>query len=92
MRTAVELPVVGLVYNRYGKATATQDAVVEIRVYYDRKAKWMSTRIRLFPKEWKNGRVVNRMDAIILNQQLDQLVVDVRKVIYDMYDEGYIEA
>lgn len=91
MRTAVELPVVGLVYNRYGKATATQDAVVEIRVYYDRKAKWMSTRIRLFPKEWKNGRVVNRVDAIILNQQLDSLLVDVRKVIYDMYEEGNID-
>lgn len=91
MRTAVELPVVGLIYNRYRKASATQDAVVEIRVYYQRKTKYMSTRIRLLPKEWKGGRAVNRPDAIIINKQLDQLIVDVRKAIYDMYEEGNID-
>lgn len=91
MRTAVELPVVGLIYNRYKRASATQDAVVEIRVYYQRKTKYMSTRVRLFPKEWKNGLVVNRVDAIILNKQLDQLLVDIRKVIFDMYEDGNID-
>ena len=91
MRTAVELPVVGLIYNRYKNASATQDAVVEIRVYYQRKTKYMSTRVRLLPKEWKNGLVVNRVDAIILNKQLDKLLVDIRKVIYDMYEEGNID-
>ena len=85
------MPIVGLVWNRYRKASATQDAVVEIRVYYQRKAKYMSTRIRLLPKEWKNGRVVNRVDTMILNKQLDQLIVDVRKVIYDMYEDGNID-
>ena len=91
MKTALEMPIVGLVWNRYRKASATQDAVVEVRVYYQRKAKYMSTRIRLFPKEWKNGRVVNRVDAMILTKQLDQLIIDVRKVIYEMYEEGNID-
>lgn len=91
MRTAIELPVVGLIYNRYKKASATQDAVVEIRVYYQRKTKYMSTRVRLLPKEWKYGLVVNRVDAMILNKQLDKLLVDIRKVIYDMYEEGNID-
>lgn len=91
MRTAVELPIVGLIYNRYKKASATEDGVVEIRVYYQRKTKYMSTRVRLFPKEWKNGLVVNRVDAIILNKQLDQLLVDIRKVIFDMYEDGNID-
>ena len=91
MRTAIELPVVGLIYNRYKKASATQDAVVEIRVYYQRKTKYMSTRVRLLPKEWKYGLVVNRVDAMILNKPLDKLLVDIRKVIYDMYEEGNID-
>ena len=91
MRTAVEIPVVGLIYNRYKKASATQDAVIEIRVYYNGKVKYMSTRIRVYPKEWQRGRVVGRIDAIIINKQLDKLLIDVRQVIYDMYEEGSID-
>ena len=91
MRTAVEIPVVSLIYNRYKKASATQDAVIEIRVYYDGKAKYMSTRIRVFPKEWQRGRVVGRVDAVILNKQLDRLLIDVRQIVYDMYDAGHID-
>ena len=91
MRTAVEIPIVSLIYNRYGQASATQDAVIEIRVYYNRKAKYMSTRIRVFPKEWQRGRVVNRVDAVIINKQLDRLLIDVRQTIYDMYDAGQID-
>ncbi|UKK53217.1 site-specific integrase [Prevotella sp. E2-28] len=91
MRTAVEIPVVSLIYNRYKKASATQDAVIEIRVYYDGKAKYMSTRIRVFPKEWQRGRVVGRVDAVILNKQLDRLLIDVRQIVYDMYEDGQID-
>ena len=93
MRTSIEIPVVGLIYNRYRKASATQDAVIEIRIYYQKRAKWLSTRIRVFPKEWdrKNRRVINRFDAAILNKQLEKLLIDVRQVVYDMYEEGSIE-
>lgn len=91
MKTAVEIPVVSFIYNRYRKASATQDAVIEIRVYYQGKAKYMSTRIRVFPKEWQRGRVVNRVDAVILNKQLDKLLVDVRQIVYDMYEDGQID-
>ena len=91
MNTAIETPVVGLVYNRYLKASSTQDAVIEVRIYYRRKTKYFSTRIRVYPKEWLRGRVVNRPDAIIINQQLDKLIIDVRKVIYEMYEEGNID-
>lgn len=91
MKTAVEIPVVSFVYNRYKRASATQDAVIEVRVYYQGKAKYMSTRIRVFPKEWQRGRVVNRVDAVILNKQLDKLLVDVRQIVYDMYEDGQID-
>lgn len=91
MKTAVEIPIVSLIYNRYKKASATQDAVVEVRVYYNRKVKYMSTRIRLYPKEWQHGRVTNRVDAIVLNKQLEKIIVDVRQVVYEMYEEGHLD-
>lgn len=88
-----EIPIIDLKYNRYGKASATQVAVIEIRIYYMRQVKWMSTRIRIFPNQWdpKHQRVINRADAIEINKQLDKLLVDVRKVVNDMMDEGQMD-
>lgn len=93
MKTAVEMPIVGFRWNRYGKASATQDAVIEIRIWFEGKAKYLSTRLRAYPKEWdeKNQRVVNRFDAAVLNHQLERLLIDVRQVVYDMYMEGNID-
>lgn len=91
MRGAAQIPVVSLIYNRYARASASQDAVVEVRIYYHRRVKYMSTYVRLLPHEWKNGRVVNRCDAVELNRMLDKLIIDIRKVVYDMYEEGHID-
>ena len=86
-------PSVSKVWNRYGKASANQDAVIEICVAYNKRQKWMSTRVRVYPNEWDklHRRVINRIDAIEINKQLDQLVADVREVIYDMYKDGQID-
>lgn len=93
MKTAVEMPIVGLRWNRYGKGSPTQDAVIEIRIWFNAKVKYLSTRLRAYPKEWdeKNKRVVNRFDAAVINRQLEKLIIDVRQVIYEMYEEGYID-
>lgn len=93
MKTAVEMPIVGLRWNRYGKASPSQDAVIEIRIWYGGRAKFLSTRLRAYPKEWdeKNKRVVNRFDAAVINHQLEKLLIDVRQVCYDMYIEGNID-
>lgn len=86
-------PSVSKVWNRYGKASANQDAVIEVCVAYNKRQKWMSTRIRVYPHEWDkvHRRVINRLDAIEINKLLDQLVADVREVIYDMHKEGQID-
>lgn len=91
MKNISFFPVVVLVYNRYGKASETKDAVIELRIYYLKKTKWISTGIRVFPKEWRNGRIVGRGDAMQLNRQLDRIIADVRQVVYEMYEEGQIE-
>lgn len=87
----IRLPIITYIYNRYGKASPTRDAVIELRIAYKNRQKYLSTGIRLLPKEWQRGRVVNRLDAAILNKTLDKLMVEVRQVIYDMIDEGNID-
>lgn len=89
----LRLPIVKLVYDRYGYASPTRDAVIEVRISYNKKAKWLSTGVRVFPKEWQKSSqmVVNRSDAIQLNEFLDKLVLDVKKVVNQMVEEGNVD-
>ncbi|MDD6896377.1 MAG: tyrosine-type recombinase/integrase [Prevotellaceae bacterium] len=87
----IRQPVIAYIYNRYGKASATKDAVIELRIAYNNRQKYLSTGIRLYPREWHRGRVVNRLDATILNKTLDKLMTEVREIIYNMIDEGNID-
>lgn len=87
----IRQPILKYIYNRYRKASPTRDAVIELRIAYNNKQKYLSTGIRLFPKEWQRGRVVNRLDAAIINKTLDKLMADVRTVIYEMIDDDQID-
>ena len=87
----IRQPLLTYIYNRYRKASSTRDAVIELRISYNSKQKYLSTGIRLFPKEWQRGRVLNRLDAAILNKTLDKLMNDVRQVIYEMIEDGNID-
>ncbi len=88
---AIKTPLLEYVWNRYKKATSKKEAVVELRITYERKQKYMTTGIFLLPKHWHNGTIVNRADAIQLNQILEKILVDVRKVVLEMMDEGNID-
>jgi len=87
----IRQPILTYIYNRCAKASPIRDAVIELRIAYANKQKYLSTGIRVFPREWHRGRVVNRLDAAILNKTLDKLMMEVRQVIYDMIDDGNID-
>ena len=84
-------PLISLVFNRRHSATTTKEASVEIRISFKKQQKYMPTGIKLLPKHWHKGIVVNRYDAVQINQTLNQLVADVRKVIFLMLEEGHID-
>ena len=86
-----KLPQIHLIYNRNKKATATKKAVVEIRITYNYKQKYISTGIWLYPNQWKNGKIVNCDDIMHISQTLDKLLSNIRKVILDMVNEGSID-
>ena len=77
-------PLLEFVWNRRHTATKTREAAVELRITFERRQKYMTSGVRVLPKNWQRGRVVNRIDAIQLNQTLDKLMVDVRKVILEL--------
>ena len=82
------MPVVGFVYNRKKTASRKKEAVVEIRVSYDYKKKYLSTGVKVLPKEWRSDMVTGRPDAIELNKALTTMRNKVLKAINDMLEEG----
>lgn len=91
MNSGIRQPKLTYIYNRYRYASSKRDAVIELRIAFNKKQKYLSTGIRVFPKEWSDGLVVKRSDSVILNKTLDKLKNQVQQVIYDMIDEGNID-
>lgn len=84
-------PNITFIYDRYKKASCSKQATIEMRISFNRKQKYISTGIKLYPNQWKQGKVINTPDAIQLNQTLDQMLTNVRQVIYDMFKAGNID-
>lgn len=84
------IPRLHFVWNRRHDATRNHPSAVELRIGYDGRGKYISTSIHLLKKEWADGTVVNRPDAMELNKALEKMKVDVLKIVNEMYDEGYI--
>lgn len=85
------VPKITFIYNRYGTATPSRPAVVEMRITYNYKQKYFSTGIMLYPNQWKNGKIVNCPDIVQISQTLDKMLSDVRQIIYNMMNEGSID-
>lgn len=86
-----KLPQVTFIYNRYKNATKDKPAVVELRITYNYKQKYISTGIMLYPHQWKDGKIVNCPDLIKISKVLDKLLTDVKQVLYTMMEEGEID-
>ena len=84
-------PQITLVFDRRKVATPSVKASVDIRITYDYKQKIISTGIRLYSTQWKNGRIVNCPDIMQISQTLDKLLSNIRQVILDMMAEGSVD-
>lgn len=84
-------PLLSFIYDRKHVGTVKKEAPVELRVTYDRKQKYISTGIKLLPKQWQGGFVKNRPDADAIRDVLDNMMKDVRNIIAKMQEEGKID-
>ena len=84
-------PQLSYIYNRYKKADPQTPAMIELRITYNKKQKYISTGISVLPHEWKKGIIINRKDALQLNSILDNLIIDIRQILMRMADNGTID-
>ena len=84
-------PQVSFIYDRKKTASPTTKSSVEMRITYNYKQKFISTGIKLYPNQWKNGKITNCPDIMQISQTLDKMLTDVRQIILDMEREGNID-
>lgn len=77
-----------MVFDRKKRAGARREGSVDIRLSQDRRTLYYATGIRLLPKHWHDGQVVNRVDAKELQQTLDLMVKHVRQIINEKMEAG----
>lgn len=84
-------PIFKLIFDRRHRASATKEGAIELRITYNRIQKHATTGVRVLPRHWKNGRVVNRLDAMELQQTLDTYVLNARKIINELMTSGTLD-
>ena len=85
-----QLPIMTFVYDRRKRVRVSGYGTVELVITFNRMRKYITTGIRIAPKEWRKGHIVGRMDAMELNDMLDRLMGNARRVVSEMLDEGVI--
>jgi len=80
-----------LIFDRQHRATAKKEGSIELRITWQRKQRFATTGIRVLPRQWRNGRIVNRIDALELQDTLDAYVAKARKVVNDLTRAGTLD-
>ncbi|MBQ9636749.1 MAG: tyrosine-type recombinase/integrase [Prevotella sp.] len=84
-------PVFKLIFDRRGRASKTKEGAIELRITYNRIQKHATTGVRVLPRQWKNGFIINRIDAAELQAALDHYVSHARKVVNEQMERGTLD-
>lgn len=80
-------PKVRFVFDRRKRASKTSNGAIEIEVCFAGSRVRMSTGIGVRLGEWSDGKVVKRLDAQILNKELNDKYEDVYATVKQMIEE-----
>jgi len=86
-----QLPVLKFIFDRRKRASATKEGSIELQITFHRKAKFMASGIHVLPREWKNGQVIGRSDALHLNSSLSVLMGNARRVVNELLEAGDLD-
>ena len=76
-----------VVFDRKKKANKDTEGLLEIRISANRKSYYISTGVRILPKQWA-GTVLHRADAETLNDRLGSMVRKVSEEVTRCMDDG----
>ena len=76
----MNVPTIAVVFGRK-KSKDNKPLSIEIRLTVNRKVKYVSTGVKVRPKEWREGYVVNRYDSDILNERISVIRRSVEELV-----------
>ena len=75
---------VRVLFDRKGQATTKKAALIQLEVRYNKERRFIGTGVKVFKGQFKNGRVLGRIDADTLNDKINTLY----KHVHDIYNEA----
>lgn len=84
----MRVPELTFIYDRKKLSSKTTKGVVELRISLGKERKYISTGIKLYSKEWKQGSVVGRTDWKDVNDRLQMFKSKCSEVILKMMEGG----
>ena len=87
----MKLPRLDFVFDRRNETKKKKKGVVELRITSNRQRKYISTGVRLLPREWSNGSVVGTRDFKELNNQLQIMKRWCSEIIVQMMDNDCLD-
>lgn len=85
------VPIFKLIYDRQKRASRTKEGAIELRITYNRVQRFVTTGVRVYPNQWKDGVIIKRLDALELQRTLDLFVAEARKVVYGLMERGELD-
>lgn len=85
------VPVLKVLYDRQKRASKTKEGAIEVRITYNRVQRFVTTGVRVLPNQWRDGRIVKRVDAFELQHALDVFVAHVRKTVNELMEKGELD-
>ena len=62
-----------------------------MRITYNRVQRFVTTGVRVYPNQWRDGVIIKRLDALELQQTLDLFVAEARKVVNGLMERGELD-
>ena len=86
-----KFPSITVVFDRRHLANINKKGSLEIRVSYNYKQKFIPTGIMLYPNQWKEGKIVNTPDALLISQLLDAQLQRIKQTLLEMLNEDCMD-
>lgn len=78
----MKYPTTRIIYDRKKQANKTKKGLVQIEILFERRRKYISTGVKVFPENWKEKTMVTgRLDSIELNEKINSILNNINTYI-----------
>lgn len=89
----MKIPTIKFIYDRRNVSGKNKKGSIELRITYDRKQKFMSTGISVYPRHWneRTQRIVGAPGALEYNEILAEMERKTLRIISGMAESGRVD-